>query len=146
MESALRWQSSRLKASAFCMPSQRRPVQRSSVNLEYGRQDSNLHRHLGAGKLAKVVCPVASKATAYANSATPALLNYISLFYAGSCAKICMHLHRRFHAYVTLVHRPECCYHSGLSIPPSSLSVFLPPRSHGCLGSTSSPFLRLKIE
>jgi hypothetical protein len=41
--------------------------------MECGRQDSNLHGRLGAGKLAKVECPVAPKATAYANFATPAM-------------------------------------------------------------------------
>lgn len=48
-------------------------LERSKLQV-CGRQDSNLHGRLGAGKLAKVWCPVASKATAYANSATPASL------------------------------------------------------------------------
>ena len=42
------------------------------AKTEYGRQDSNLHGHLGAGKLAKVVCPADPKSAVSADFTTPA--------------------------------------------------------------------------
>src|SRR5689334_10954782 len=67
----------------------------------YGRQDSNLYGRLGAGKLAKVWCPVAPKATAYADFATPALINNSlsqTCLSGLGVAKIRLHPSRGFHA------------------------------------------------
>lgn len=66
--------------------------------LECGRQDSNLHGRLGAGKLAKVWCPAAPKAAVYAYSTTPALCVSQILVYASSGGIIRLRVSHGFHA------------------------------------------------